>query len=158
MNRYFFLIALSALSCGGSLSEEQRKKIKEEMQNSKIVRVSEVQITEAAFDRGRKLIRKMEGFKNRKQKMDSVSNAEQTSIRWLNNSRDATHSMERSMIEAYESTPVASLEDNIQKIRNNNQETDSLLYTQPVIRNDSLSGVWSVWLSKKKLILSITSK
>lgn len=158
MKNYFFLVALLAASCTGSLTDEQRKKIKEEMQNSKISRVSEVQITEAAFERGRNLTTIVQKYPNPGAAIDSVSKAEEVSIRWLRTKAKASHPVEQSMVEAYENTPVSSLEDNVQKIRHGNQETDSLLYTLPVVQNDSLLGVWSVWLSKKKLILSITGK
>jgi len=47
--------ALVWISCTGTLSDNQRKKIKEEMTNSEIKKVTESEITEAAFKYGRQI-------------------------------------------------------------------------------------------------------
>jgi hypothetical protein len=63
------------------------------------------------------------------------------------------------MLEAYISTDMSQLQDNVQKIRKGNVETDSLLYTKPIVvdanGSKKLDGVWSIWLSQKKLVMGI---
>ena len=153
------LIVFTIISCQGSLSEEQRNKIKEEMKNSRITRVTEVQITEAAFAKGRSLIEQLEKTDRDHVKIDSLAVAEQTPIRWLSPTMTKGHPTEIQMLEAYASTDVSQLQDNVQKIRSDNAETDSLLYTKPVVidvnGSKKLDGVWSIWLSRKKLVMGI---
>ncbi len=44
----FFILS----ACGGSLSDEQRKQMREQMELQKIMRVTEVEITESALENG----------------------------------------------------------------------------------------------------------
>jgi hypothetical protein len=152
-----FLIVFAIVSCQGSLSDEQRNKIKEEMKNSKITRVTEVQITEAAFEKGRALVDQLQKVDRDQVKIDSLAGAEQIPVRWLTPDITDGHPIEIQMLEAYSSTDVSQLQDNVQKIRNDNVETDSLLYTKPVVAEGlkKLDGVWSIWLSRKKLVMGM---
>ena len=56
------LLALSA--CGGTLSDEQRKKIREDMALHEIKKVTEVEITEAALERGRSIMKSLEKIRD----------------------------------------------------------------------------------------------
>ena len=52
------------------------------------------------------------------------------------------------------------MQDNIQRARNGNTPTDSILYTKPVVvkrkeGNEELIGVWNIWLSQKELIIAM---
>ncbi len=52
-NLILFLGILCLVSCGGSLSDDQRKKLKEGMDTHKVVRVTDSEIVSASLDRGK---------------------------------------------------------------------------------------------------------
>ncbi|HEY3429299.1 MAG TPA: hypothetical protein VGK39_01400, partial [Cyclobacteriaceae bacterium] len=57
MTRFFLIFLwLIVVACGGSLTDEQRKKMKEAREQQAIVKVTEAEITEAAFAKGRSVI------------------------------------------------------------------------------------------------------
>jgi hypothetical protein len=158
---FFTILLLSA--CGGSLSDEQKKKIREEMELSKIRKVSEADIMEAAFARGRLTVETLERLKGDSLRIDSVLKAEQGKIRWIVPGQSSIHETEQQLIDAYLSAETGGQQDNVQKIRNAQGESDSLLYSKPVITRlpdgtDRLEGVWNIWLSKKQIILSMDEK
>jgi hypothetical protein len=154
LTAYCLLLAAHCLlfiSCGGGLTDEQRKKIKEEMETNQIKRVSEAELVEHAYAKGRELTKLLIDSTI----VDSLSRANQTKIKWVNtNSTDATD-IENQLIEAYINSFAGGETDNVQKIG-----TDSLLYTVPITikRADGikeLKGIWSIYLSRKQLILSL---
>src|SRR6267142_2243523 len=55
MKSFIALALIVLVGCGGTLSEEQRKKLREGMERNIIKKVSDAQLTEAAFDVGRTL-------------------------------------------------------------------------------------------------------
>ena len=71
------------VACTGSLTEEQRKAVKEDMESHEIKKVSDAEITEAAFAKGRELTETLEKHKNDSSKIDSVVRANNGRIRWL---------------------------------------------------------------------------
>lgn len=145
------LFAVLFFSCGGGLTDEQRKKIKEEMETSQIKRVSEAQITEAVLTQGRELISMLRKNEN----SDSLAKAKKVVIHWLEpGSRNATE-IESQLIEAYLTDLTGGTMDNVQKIG-----MDSLLYTIPVIEkqadsSDVVKGIWSITFSRKQIVLGI---
>lgn len=159
MRYLIVLIMIAIVSCQGSLSDEQRNKIKDEMKNSKISRVTDVQITEAAFAKGRWLVEALQKSGRDQLTMDSLTKTEETPIRWLSPTITSGHPTEIQMLEAYANTDLSQLQDNVQKIRNENADTDSLLYTKPIVTEvdgvRKLEGVWSIWLSRKKLVVGM---
>src|SRR6185295_7826554 len=60
MRFYIFLSFLTLCSCGGSLSSDQRKKIRANMEAKSIKKISDVELTEAAFNYGRSLAKTIE--------------------------------------------------------------------------------------------------
>ncbi|NJM26164.1 MAG: hypothetical protein HC859_12415, partial [Bacteroidia bacterium] len=56
MRRFMYIALLTLAACGGSLSDEQRKQLKEGKASQEIKRVTEAQIMEAAFKKGRDVI------------------------------------------------------------------------------------------------------
>ena len=56
------LIAITALllGCGGSLSDEQRKRLHEGMEDQKIVRLSDAEIVTPSLEHGRVIFEAME--------------------------------------------------------------------------------------------------
>ena len=151
----FFLIG-----CGGSLSDEQRKEMQKKMEENKIVRVTEVEIMEAAFAKGRKTVETLESLKNDSSKLNSFIKANGEGIRYIQPGEANARMLEQQLIDAYVADESGSLQDNVQKLRNNEGDFDSLLYTKPVIKklpdgSEQLEGVWNIWLSKKELIVEI---
>lgn len=147
------------ISCTGSLTEEQRKAVKEDMESHEIKKVSDAEITEAAFAKGRELIATLEKYKNDSTRVDSVVAANNGKIRWLipGSSKNAL-AVEQQLIDAYIASASGEAQDNVQKIRRNDgTQSDSILYSKPVVvkqkdGTDVLTGVWNIWLSRKELI------
>lgn len=149
----FALVLLLLLcSCGGSLSDEQRRKIREDMKQHQIVRISEAEITAAAFENGRAAM----DLLNKKDKPSSDSLKRYCTVRWIVPGSKNAREIETQLIEAYlESSINGGMEDNIQKVG-----TDSLLYTKPVTEkladgSENVKGMWSIQFAKKQVILSI---
>jgi hypothetical protein len=157
------MLTIAFFACGGSLSDEQKKKIREEMELNKIRKVSEADIMEAAFARGRVLVETLERLKGDSAQLDSLLKAEHGKIRWIVPGQSSIHETEQQLIDAYLSAEAGGQQDNVQKIRTTQGESDSLLYSKPVTTqlpdgSDRLDGVWNIWLSKKQIILSMDEK
>jgi hypothetical protein len=163
MKYWLAMIMLVFTCCGGSLSDEQRKRMREQMELHEIRRVSDTEITEAAFARGRKVMLSLENLHGDSARIDSFIEASAGKIRWLVPGGSNAIALEQQLIDAYIASGTGSLQDNVQKIRNAEGDSDSLLYTKPVVTKlpdgtDRLKGVWNIWLSKKELILSMDKK
>jgi hypothetical protein len=151
------------LGCSGSLSDEQRKRMHEQMDLHKIKRVTENEINEAAFAKGRETVKLLEAFQGDSARIDSLIKTEKGKIRWIVPGASNARELERQLMDAYINAASGSLQDNVQKIRHAEGESDSLLYTKPVVSKmtdgaNKLEGVWNIWLSKKQLILSMNKK
>jgi len=149
----FFLVILVFLcSCGGSLSDEQRKKIRQDMKQHQIVRISDAEITAAAFENGRAVMNIVN--KNDQRLINSVKRY--CTIRWIIPGSGHAREIENQLIEAYlESSINGGMEDNVQKIG-----TDSLLYTKPITEkladgSENVKGMWCIQVAKKQLILAM---
>lgn len=139
------------VSCGGGLTDEQRKKIKEEMETSQIKRISEAQITEEVLAKGRELTKLLE----QKVSIDSLANAREIVINWLEPGKTNGREIENQLIEAYLTGLTGGTLDNVQRIG-----TDSLLYTLPIIEKqgdtiDVVKGIWSIYFSRKQIVLNL---
>lgn len=145
------LTAYCALfSCGGGLTDEQRKKIKEEMKTSQIKKITEAEIVEATLAKGRALASTLS-----KVNADSLARVEGVKIKWLVANQTNASDIEKQLIEAYLSQAMNGTLDNVQKIG-----TDSLLYTVPVVEKrsdgiDETKGIWSICLSRKQIVLGL---
>jgi hypothetical protein len=155
------LIALMIITaCEGKLTDEQRRKMKEQMELHKIKHVTEVEITEAAYAKGRQIIASVERYKTDSTALDSVIRQYNGSVRFIIPGKSNALALEQQLIDAYLADESGSLQDNVQKVRNGNVESDSILYTKPVVTkmsdgSESLLGIWNIWLSKKQLILAM---
>jgi hypothetical protein len=154
------LLLLILFGCGGSLSDEQRKQMREKMEENKIVRVTEIEITEAAFAKGRAAIRTLESLENDSIKLDSFLEINSGRIRYIQPGKSNARALEQQLIDAYLADESGSVQDNVQKLRNSHGDFDSLLYTRPVTKklpdgSEQLEGVWNIWLPKKELIVEI---
>jgi hypothetical protein len=158
----FVSVALFVCACGGSLTDEQRKKMREEMELHKIRKITEVDITEAAYTTARTLISILEHAENNPHKIDSLAAASKTRIRWIVPGKSTAEGVEQQLIESYiAGAESGSLQDNLQRIRNAEGETDSLLFTRPVVKNlpdgaVKVEGTWNVTMSQKQVILEMT--
>jgi hypothetical protein len=163
MKHWIMITMLVLLGCSGSLSDEQRKRMHEQMDLHKIKRVTENEINEAAFSKGREIIKLLETFQGDSTRRDSLIKTEKGKIRWIVPGASNARELEQQLMDAYINAASGSLQDNVQKIRNAEGESDSLLYTKPVVSKmangaDKLEGVWNIWLSKKQLILAMDKK
>lgn len=149
------------VSCGGSLSDEQRKEMKQKMEENKIVRVTDVEITEAAFSEGRETVAKLDSLASDSSLLDSFLEESQGRIHFLKPGGTEMHVLETQLIDAYLADPSGAFQDNVQEVRNAQGSADTLLYTKPVTKKladgrEELIGVWNIWLPKKELIVEIS--
>jgi hypothetical protein len=160
MKNFLVIIAIIFTACGGSLTDDQRKRIKDEMASSKIQRVSEAEIAEAAFSRGRKIVGIM--LSDNPGQIDSVQRTNSKSVMFLRRD-EKTRGLDSEIMQAYIASEGSTvLEDNIQPIRSADGITDSILYTYPVTdsvdKRKIFQGMWSIRMSKKELILSMKDR
>jgi hypothetical protein len=143
-------------SCGGSLTDEQRKKMKEAREQQSIQKVTDAEITEAALEKGRAVMKTL----TQPDQAEAVSQTEHVKIHWLEPGGSDALEIEQQLIDAYINSMIAGvpLQDNVQDIGQ-----DSVLYTNPVVvtRPDSsleIKGTWNIWMSKKQLILGMNKR
>ena len=159
--RYFVVILAGVLvSCGGSLSDEQRKKLREGVALHEIKKVSELEITEAALEKGRHIVKTIEQAGANTIDIDSLMASTGTTIKFLTPGSNALE-IEQQLIDAYVAADPGSQVENLQPVRKADGTVDSLLYTQPKLSRqpdgtDKLEGVWNIWLSQRDIVLSIT--
>lgn len=147
------LLVLCLFGCGGSLTEEQRKKLKEGRELQSIVKITEAEIMEAAFAKGRVLVDELSS----PSLADQVAKSRGVKIHWLEPGAKNALEIEQQLIDAYINSVMEGvpLRDNVQ-----NMGADSILYTKPVVvtNPDSsiiVKGTWNIWISKKQLILGM---
>lgn len=163
MKYWIVITVLVVTGCGGTLSDEQRKKMREQMALHEIRKVSDTEITEAAFASGRKIMQSLQSLGTDSAKIDSFISNSKGKVKWLVPGDKNAVALEQQLIDAYIAAGSGDIQDNVQKIRHAEGESDSLLYTKPVVTKlpdgtDRLEGVWNIWLSKKELILSMDKK
>jgi hypothetical protein len=158
MKNIFIVSAVLFLAgCEGRLSNEQRQKIKDDMNQHKIVKVTDAEITEEAFAQGRKVMTALGQNDGKPELVNSLSTANQVKIKWLVPGATNALEIERQLVEAYLASSInGGMEDNVQRMG-----TDSLLYTHPVTEkledgSETVKGIWSIRLSKKDLILGMS--
>lgn len=156
LTNLYTILFIFLMGCGGSLNDEQRKQMREARELNSIKKVSDVEITEAAFTLGRDIMEKVEAGLDR----DSLEVSRKVAIRWLQTGSSAGSEIERQVIDAYLNSMVlgAELADNVQRLG-----TDSLLYTKPVVVDlpdgvVEVKGTWNIRMSKKQVVLSISKK
>jgi hypothetical protein len=163
MNRYLILLSLVLLACDGKLTDEQRKRMKEQMELHKIKRVTETEITEAAYKKGRGIMTEIEKSGSDSSKLKALIKQNQNRIRWIVPGKNNAVSLEQQLVDAYLSNPSGDLQDNVQQVRHGAEKSDSILYTKPVVTkladgSERLEGIWNIWLSQKEIILAMDKK
>lgn len=145
--RKLWILLLITVACGPGLTEEQKRKIKAEMEAGQIKKITEAQITEAALLKGRELQKEAAEQKN-----DYFKN-EFGIARRLSAAPSFASESEKVLWDAM--MGQQNVGENIQKIG-----PDSLLFTAPEILKsksgqDSVIYIWRISLSKKELILKL---
>lgn len=153
--RYLIFIGVVLCSCTGTLTDEQRKKIKQNMAEGEIKKVTEAEITDATYNWGRKLagtIEKQDRMLTNQTFLDSLASVEGVEILALQASSSNLRAMEKLLLEAYSNSTGG---ENVQKMG-----TDSLLYTKPVFREhpdgstEFLKAI-AIRFTRKQVVLSI---
>jgi predicted NAD-dependent protein-ADP-ribosyltransferase YbiA (DUF1768 family) len=122
---------LIVLSCTGKLTDEQKRKIREEREESQLKKISEADITEAAFKYGRmitSIIEKRDVELKQSLFIDSLEKVFSVEIISMKTDDATLRVVEKQVIDAYVSGGNVTLDDNVQKMGN-----DSVLYTKPLM-------------------------
>ena len=153
---YLFLILLLQ-GCGGTLSEEQRKQLREGREQQIIKKVSDADILTQAFKTGRAV---MQGIESSPMHADSIAESYLVEVKWLQPGLAGATDIESQLIEAYLSSLMMGeeLKDNVQRIGE-----DSVLYTKPVVSElpdgvVEVKGTWNIRMAKKQLVLAMDKK
>jgi hypothetical protein len=165
MKRTAYILLIVFTACGGKLSDEQRKQMKEGMEQQKIVQLSNSEIVTAALEQGQTIFNVLEKSKFDHTKIDSIAHHYRVKIYWRTPGTADAKEIEQQLIEAYVSGMVTgSLQDNIQELHKADQSGyDSLLYSKPIVTPmpdgvEKLEGVWNIYLSKKQVVLMLSGK
>jgi hypothetical protein len=130
MNRISIVCLLILAGCGGTLTDEQRKQMRENMEAGEIRKVTDAQLTDAAFAFGRKISGLVQTSGSNVAVIDSLEQEFGVKILLLEPADSMLAEVEQQLIEAYTSgSGVVELTDNVQNMHN-----DTLLYTKPVLR------------------------
>lgn len=144
------------MGCDGRLSDQQRREIREAQKLQEIKIVTDVQITETALKEGKRILNAIYKTGPDMQKIDSLSRATNSIIKWLVPGDSNAKLIENQLIEAYLlSAATGQGQENVQKYG-----SDSLLYTKPVLEelpdgSVNVKGMWSIWLSRKQVVLAL---
>ncbi len=157
---------LALAGCGGSLSEEQRKRLHEGMQNQEIQQITDAEIVTASLEYGRSVFRALESTKFDTLKKDSIGAKYKVRLRWIVPGSSSSMEVEDQLIQAYViGAETGATQDNIQKLRANAQATeyDSLLYSRPIVTplpdgSVNVEGVWNIYVSRKEIIRTYKKK
>ena len=156
-------LVILGMGCGGSLSDEQRKKLHEGMEEQKIVKLSDSEIVTASLEKGRMVYNAIENIDFEASKIDSLASEYHVKIKLITPGSDNALEVENQLIEAYiVGAETGSLQDNIQKLHvtKNTEGYDSLIYTRPKVSPlpdgaVKVEGIWNIYLAKKDVIRSM---
>jgi hypothetical protein len=159
-------LSIFVMACGGSLSDEQRKKLHEGMEDQKIVKLSDSEIITASLEKGRSIYTLIEKLNFEPSKIDSLSKEYQVKIKLITPGSDNALEVENQLIEAYiVGAETGAVQDNIQKLHvtQNDQGYDSLVYTRPKVSPlpegvVKVEGIWNIYMAKKDVVRSIGKK
>lgn len=159
MKLWSLIALLFLISCGGSLNDEQRKKLRERMKEDEIKHVSEGELMTASLDYGRAIglvIQKRDPSMSNPKFIDSLENAYGVKIRSIEPGDSALLSTESQLIEAFISgVGQGAVADDVQKMDN-----DSILYTKPITQERPDGSVefmraLSIHMPVRSIVLSI---
>jgi len=132
-------------ACGGGLSDEQRKSLKEEMEAREIKKVAEEDIVAETFRQGKKVLKYHQAGN------DSVAKEIGANIYMLSKDDSVSNKIDWELIEAYKYslTHGGPLADNVQR------DKEEMIYTMPYLENEEFKGMYVVRIPRKKIILSL---
>jgi hypothetical protein len=158
--RFWALITLIlTTSCGGNLSDDQRKKLQDRMKSDEIKKVTDGELMSAAFEYGRAIstvIEKRDPAMVNKDLIDSLESAFNVNITSIQPGDSLLLGIEQKLIEAYASSAgQVEIADDVQKI-----DPDSILYTKPIMRERPDGSVeftraLSIHMPTRSVVLSI---
>jgi hypothetical protein len=158
--KYLVIIcAFVMVGCNGKLTDEQKRKIKEEREEGQIKKITEAEITESAFAYGRTIAERIEQRDktlSNNSLIDSLEVSYSVEIVEMKTTDSTLRAIEQKIIEAYVSGGDATaLSDNIQKTSG-----DSILYTKPLMAQQADGSViftkaLGIRMSKKQVIRTI---
>lgn len=155
---------LLSFGCGGNLSDEQRKKFREGMEEQKIVRVTDAEIMSGALEKGHEVIAVLNRKKLTTAQIDSLEQAENVRISYAVPGEANAIAVEQELIEAYiVSMTTGSAQENLQRVYATQQKDvyDTLLYSRPDVSqlpdgSEQLNGIWNIYIPKKQVVLTIS--
>ena len=159
MKNIVIISLLILTSCGGTLTDEQRKKARESIEQGQLKRVTDAEMTEASFAMGRSitvLIEKKDRYLTNRNFLDSLENVFSVEIISMLPGDSTSRAVENQIIEAYiAGTGKVELSDNIQKLGK-----DSILYTKPILKDRPDGSVeftkaLGIRMAKKEIVRSI---
>lgn len=157
MKKLMPVLLLMVFSCQGKLTEEQKKEMREGMKAHEIVKISDAEITEAAYSYGRNIssIIQTSDSINLNAELARLQEQYHVEIYPLAPGDSLLMEIEQRLIEAYTSATEIDLTDNVQKVG-----TDSLLYTRPIMKTLEDGSVifqyaLGIRMPKKEVILSM---
>jgi Flp pilus assembly protein TadD len=163
MRTLIAICAILLIACDGKLSDEQRRKMREQMELHEIKRVTETEITEAAYAKGRSLMAAIETTRGDSTKIDSIIASGKGRYRFIIPGKSNALALEQQLVDAYLADESGAIQDNVQQLRRGAEKSDSILYTKPIVTKlpdgtERLDGIWNIWLSQKELILTMDRK
>jgi len=158
-NLLILIVIVVCWSCGGKLSDEQRRKLQEGMATQDIKRVSNADVQAAAMDYAKSVfadVEKVDKFLRKKSKIDSIASARQVKIYTLIPDDKMLLEIEKSLVDAYvNGSGNGQPGDNLQRVGE-----DSLLYTKPIFKDrpdgsQQFSHAIGIKMAKRTIILSM---
>lgn len=148
------------------MSDEQRKKLREGLDEQKIVRLSDSEIVTSSLERGRSVFKAIESRGFHPDAIDSIEHRYRVKIRFTTPGADNALAVEKQLIEAYiVGAETGSVADNIQKIgvTGHHEQYDSLMYTKPQVTPMAdgavkVEGIWSIYVAKKDMVRSLSAE
>lgn len=155
MSRFYllsYLLMFCLLGCGDQKIDTT--KAREEMEAREPKKVSDAQILDQAMKVGNEIAQSFKVTESDKGLVFSL--AERANLKtgyYLFGEANDLNGKAKQLFEAYEYNRNNNLksEANVQPL----DEGKTLLYTQPIIYNDSTLGMWSILFSRKEIVLSI---
>lgn len=157
--KYLLFACLLLTSCGGKLSDDQRKRLHEGMSTQDIKKISEADLQGAALIYAQSVVSELERsdkFLKNRAVIDSVAKSRGVRIYSIIPDDSTLREIEKKLVEAYVTgADVGQVSDNLQRVGE-----DSLLFTRPVFRDrpdgsQEFSHAIGIKMSKKTIILSM---
>jgi hypothetical protein len=167
MKKSVLICAIVLSACGGTISDEQRKKYKEGMEMEKIVHATDSDILAEALDKGHATFDALKATSFSVNKIDSIEKALNVRINFLVPGKNNALAIEQEMIEAYINSIAlgGANQENLQKVWTDAEKKnyDSVMYSQPklLVRPDGveeLQGIWNIFIAKRDIVLTIGRK